>query len=140
MSPAENPMTDEHPAAQPVVLVVEDEVLIRLATADYLRENGFKVVEAATGGEAQELILAGLKPDLVFSDITMPGSVDGVALARWLSAQGVAAPVMLVSGVTAVLEEARAECANVRAIAIKPYDYDQILARIRALLSEATEF
>jgi DNA-binding response OmpR family regulator len=136
MSPAENPMTDEHPAAQPVVLVVEDEVLIRLATADYLRGNGFKVIEAATGGEAQELILAGLKPDLVFSDITMPGGVDGVALARWLAANGVLAPVMLVSGVTAILNEARAECANVRAIATKPYGFDRVLAQIRSLLSE----
>jgi CheY-like chemotaxis protein len=71
----------------PIVLVVEDEVLIRLATADHLRSCGFKVLESASGAEAQDLILAGPRVDLVFSDITMPGPVDGVALARWLHEQ-----------------------------------------------------
>lgn len=84
MSPAENPAAEGVPAMGPTVLIVEDEVFPRLAMADYLRECGFHVVEAASGVEAQQLVLAGLKVDLVFSDITMPGGVDGIDLALWL--------------------------------------------------------
>jgi len=128
-------MDETNPAGQPVVLLVEDEVLIRLATADHMRMRGFKVVEAGTAAEAQELILAGLQVDLVFSDITMPGAMDGLGLAAWLEASGVATPVMLASGVPRALEGARESCANVQAVAAKPYDYDEIVAQIAAIIA-----
>ncbi len=135
MSPAEDLMDDAHPAAQPVVLLVEDEVLIRLATADHLRLCGFKVVEAGTATEAQELILAGLKVDLVFSDITMPGGLDGIGLAKWLEQTTADLPVMLASGVPRALDGAKQSCPNVRAISNKPYDGDEVVAQIRAILA-----
>ncbi|MGQ0533050.1 MAG: response regulator transcription factor [Caulobacteraceae bacterium] len=138
MSPAEDLMDEANPAAQPVVLLVEDEVLIRLAMADHLRLCGFKVVEAGSGVEAQELILAGLKIDLVFSDITMPGGIDGVGLAQWMQSTGVDAPVILASGVPRALDAATQNCANVRAVAAKPYDQDEIVAQIRAVLAAKT--
>jgi DNA-binding NtrC family response regulator len=135
MSPAEDLMDDAQPAAPPVVLVVEDEVLIRLAIADHLRTNGFKVIEAGSAAEAQELILAGLAFDLVFSDITMPGPLDGVGLAQWLKQNHVEIPVILASGVPRALDAARHAHANIRAIAAKPYDQDEIVAQIRAMLA-----
>ena len=58
MSPAENPVA-EGQAAMPTVLIVEDEVLSRLAMAEYLRECGLHVIEAASGVDAQQLGLAG---------------------------------------------------------------------------------
>lgn len=134
MSPAADLMDETNPAGEPVVLLVEDEVLIRLATADHLRASGFKVVEASTAEEAQELIQAGLTVDLVFSDITMPGELDGVALCRWLEKSGIEAPVILASGVPRALDAAKQDCANVQSIATKPYDQDEIVAQIRAIL------
>lgn len=131
-------MNEAHPAAQPVVLLVEDEVLIRLATADHLRASGFKVVEAGAATEAQELILSGLKVDLVLSDITMPGGLDGVGLAQWLNQSEQGVPVILASGVPSALETARQTCPNVQAISAKPYDPDEIVAQIRAILAART--
>jgi CheY-like chemotaxis protein len=128
-------MDETNPAGQPVVLLVEDEVLIRLATADHLRLCGFKVVEAGAAAEAQELILAGLKVDLVFSDITMPGAIDGIGLAKWLETIGDTTPVLLASGVPRALDSAKQSCANVQAIAPKPYDQDEIVAQIRVILA-----
>lgn len=128
-------MSEQHADAEPLVLVVEDEVLIRLAAADHLRRCGFKVAEASTGAEAQELILAGLKVDLVFSDITMPGPIDGVALTQWLHVHAPDVPVVLTSGVTSSLEAAREACANVRWVAPKPYDYDGVVVQIRSVLA-----
>jgi len=136
MSPAEELMPEANPAAPHVVLLVEDEVLIRLATADHLREAGFKVVEAGTASEAQELIKAGLQVDLVFTDITMPGAMDGVGLCRWLQGIGATAPVMLASGVPRALESAKRDCTNVFGVAAKPYDLDHIVSRIRSILAE----
>ena len=134
MSPAEDLMPEQHSDAEPVVLVVEDEVLIRMAAADHLRHCGFKVAEAGSAAEAQDLILSGLKVDLVFSDITMPGALDGVGLTQWLAVHAPDVPVILTSGVTSSLDAAKRACANVRALMSKPYDYDVVVTHIRAAL------
>ncbi len=128
-------MPDFQADAQPLVLVVEDEVLIRIAAADHLRHCGFKVAEASNAIEARELILAGLKVDLVFSDITMPGKMDGIALAQWLHEQLPGVPVVLTSGVTSSLDAAKRACLNVHAYEAKPYGYDGLVTSIRAALA-----
>jgi len=64
------------------VLLVEDEALIRALLADELRVSGLTVVEAGTADEAWDYLTAGGRADLVFSDVTMPGSMDGVELAK----------------------------------------------------------
>lgn len=135
MCPTEDLMPEHDAEREPVVLVVEDEVLIRLAVADHLRSCGFKVVEAGNGAEAQELILAGLSVDLVFSDVTMPGPMNGAALAQWLHQQMPDLPVILTSGVPSSLTAAKAACANIRSLAQKPYDYGVIVSEIRAILA-----
>jgi two-component system, response regulator PdtaR len=89
------------PDVQPVparILVVEDEVLIRFVLADELRLAGFTVIEAACAAEALAYIAAGGAVDLVFSDVHMPGSLDGLDLARLLRAQYPLLPIILTSG------------------------------------------
>jgi CheY-like chemotaxis protein len=134
MSPAENPAAEDERAMGPSVLIVEDEVLSRLAIAEYLRECGFRVVEAASGVEAQQLVLAGLKVDLVFSDITMPGGVDGIDLALWLMVHCESAKVILTSGLPDSLAKAQSACNQVLAFVPKPYDHAAVAERIRELL------
>jgi CheY-like chemotaxis protein len=69
----------------PAILVVEDEILLRMAVSDYLQECGFKIYEAGTASEAIEMIESGrFVIDLVFSDVRMPGAVDGFGLAQWV--------------------------------------------------------
>ncbi len=64
------------------VLVVEDEGLVRLDAAEILREAGFAVVEAANADEALAVVAGGENVDLLFTDINMPGPIDGLELAR----------------------------------------------------------
>jgi CheY-like chemotaxis protein len=64
------------------VLVVEDEILTRVDAVACLREAGFDVVEAASGAEALAVIGARDDVDLIFTDIQMPGAIDGLELAR----------------------------------------------------------
>jgi len=65
----------------PIVLLVEDEALIRMAMADALRDEGFAVIEASYPREAISAVKGGLKPDVLFTDVKMPGDMDGLALA-----------------------------------------------------------
>ncbi len=80
------------------ILVVEDEVLIRSILADELRASGFVVVEAANAEEALSYLSAGESVDLVFSDIHMPGPLNGLELARKLRLELPQLPIILTSG------------------------------------------
>jgi two-component system, response regulator PdtaR len=81
-----------------VLLLVEDEVLVRTPVAHTLRGSGFVVVEAANADEAWSYLRTGAPVDLVFSDIQMPGSMDGVELARRIRKEFDHIVIILTSG------------------------------------------
>jgi CheY-like chemotaxis protein len=115
------------------VLVVEDEVLIRLTVADYLRECGFHVLEAATADEAVRVLAAEVEVDIVFSDIQMPGSMDGFALARWIRDHHPHVRVLLTSGLGRTTAVARDLCEE-NPLMPKPYDHGSLLERLKDML------
>lgn len=80
-----------------VVLLVDDEVQVRLTTAAMLGELGYSVVEAPGGREALRLVEGGLRPDLIVTDHIMP-TMTGTELLDALRARGVDAPALVVSG------------------------------------------
>ncbi|GHH26605.1 hypothetical protein GCM10008023_41430 [Sphingomonas glacialis] len=80
------------------LLVVEDELLIRMFVADVLRDAGYEVIEAVSGDEALDILKAGVLVDLVLSDVRMPGSIDGLALLAFVRQNLAALPVILTSG------------------------------------------
>jgi DNA-binding NtrC family response regulator len=90
-------MPQEQSSAAPVVLVVENDVLLRLVTASNLRDAGFEVIEAANSAEAIR-ILDRIPVDVLFSDIDMPGKMDGLALAQWVHQRQVDTTTILTSG------------------------------------------
>ena len=67
---------------RPVILVVDDETLIRLVAAEIAEDEGFEVVEAANAHEAIEILESRSDIQIVFTDINMPGSMDGLKLAH----------------------------------------------------------
>lgn len=117
----------------PTVLVVDDDQLVREPIADYLREVGYEVLEAGDAHEAIDLVDHADHVDLVFTDVRMPGELDGLGLARWVRAHRPNLPVLLTSGYygTGWLGE-RLE-RDVRLIQ-KPYTQDEVLTQIRRLL------
>src|ERR1700719_4524534 len=70
------------PSERPVVLIVEDEFLLRMDAVDMIAGAGFEVVEAENADQAIEILES--RPDItvVFTDVQMPGSMDGLKLAR----------------------------------------------------------
>ena len=65
-----------------VVLIVEDEALVRMTAVDMIEEAGFEILEAANADEAILLLEARRDITVVFTDIEMPGSMDGLRLAQ----------------------------------------------------------
>lgn len=122
------------PQETATVLVVEDEIITRMAIAEYLRDCGYKVLEAATGDEAIRVLAGGLAVDVVFSDIQMPGAADGFALAQWIRRERPAIKVVLTSGVTRAVAAAAELCDDGPMLA-KPYDPAQVVDNIRRMLA-----
>ena len=80
----------------PVVLFVENDVMVRAAIAGYIRECGYEVIEAASTDEALILLnRQDLAIDMVFADVETPGQVDGFGLSRWLREQRPSVHVIL---------------------------------------------
>ena len=118
----------------PAVLLVEDEILIRMALSDSLQECGYKVLEASSAAEAIAILEASENPiDVVFSDVRMPGTMDGFALAQWIRTHRPGLPVLLTSGDKRMAETAEGLCEK-QALLPKPYDFHVAVARIRALI------
>ena len=84
---------------KPVILVVEDEVLVRMMLADVLDDAGFQVIEAAHADEALRVLEAGLEIHAIMTDVEMPGgSMNGFALARTVREQRPDIGVLIASG------------------------------------------
>jgi CheY-like chemotaxis protein len=80
------------------ILVVEDEVLTRMAVSEELREHGYAVIEAATADEALAVLHGPTRVDLLLTDMRMPGAIDGCALARQVRAALPFVKIVMVSG------------------------------------------
>lgn len=116
----------------PVILLVEDEELVRLSAAEFLRFSDFQVIEAANADEAIQLLSSGADVDLVFSDVRMPGRLDGFDLAAWLATHRPALPVLLTSGYAGLMREPDRSLPMLP----KPYSLDNLLRKIGELLPQ----
>jgi len=114
-------------AGRGLALLVDDEALVRMSTADMLNDLGFEVIEASSAEEALQLIRTGLSPDLLVTDHLMPG-MSGAELAREVRAIRPELPVLLVSGYAEV-EGIAPELARLT----KPFRNSELAASIAAL-------
>lgn len=80
------------------VLLVEDEVLVSRLVADWMSERGFAVHAAAGGEEAMRYLDSGARVDLLFTDVDLPGGIDGAQLARRARQRWPELPVLYTSG------------------------------------------
>jgi two-component system, response regulator PdtaR len=117
-------------AQSPLVLVVEDEFLLRYVTAEYLEDCGFSVLQAANADEAVGLLQANREVGAVFSDIQMPGSMNGLGLAHWITETLPDVKVLLTSG--QVLPDAAREWTLLG----KPYDMAEVERRLRDMTAQ----
>jgi DNA-binding NtrC family response regulator len=115
------------------VLVVEDDFLSRWRVADYLREAGYRVIEAATANEAIVVLSCSKRVDLVFSNINLPGELSGHSLARWVAKYYPGLPMLLTSGDPDA--PALISSGATRSFLPKPYVPEDVSRRIEEMLS-----
>jgi two-component system, response regulator PdtaR len=133
MTPAHTSDEDSQPRPS-VILVVEDDLLVRLSIADYLRDAGYMVIETSNASEALTIIASQTQIELVFSDINLPGWMDGEVLANWLSIRRPDIPVILTSGANTPTLRRNAD---VFRFISKPYALNMVEEAIRELLGKA---
>lgn len=116
------------------ILIVEGDVLVRAPLAEYLRECGYRVLEAAHGPEARE-ILADKQAsiDVVLANVNAPKE-SGFTLATWIRSTYPTIDVVLVGTVAAAVEKAADLCEEGPADTV-PYDHKHVHDRIRQLLA-----
>ena len=88
----------DHSVIPAVVLVVEDEMLLRMRTVDMVEDAGFTSIEAVDADEAVAILESRSDIALLFTDIQMPGSMDGLRLAHAVHARWPPIKIILVSG------------------------------------------
>ncbi len=139
------PATDEaavdtvENAAEPVaarraakVLLVDDEDLVRTATADMLRDIGYSVVEVSSASQALSAIRSGVDADILVSDYLMPGMTGGQLITE-LRASGNRIPALLVTGYAAAGEDVPSDVIRLS----KPFRQTDLAARVDELLRQS---
>jgi signal transduction histidine kinase/ActR/RegA family two-component response regulator len=109
------------------ILLVDDEDIVRTATAEMIRDLGHKVTGASSGSEALAKLAAGLRPEAIVTDYKMP-SMDGAELAERIRAIAPDVPILLITGYTGVTEDAL----HLPRLA-KPFGQAEIAAALAAL-------
>jgi CheY-like chemotaxis protein len=120
--------------ADPVILIVEDEFLLRLDSAETIEHAGFEVIQAANADAAIAILNA--RPDIhvVFTDIQMPGSMDGLKLARFVRDRWPPIKIVARSGRVAA---GKGDLPDGSVFLPKPYRPAQIVATLRELTTGA---
>ena len=120
---------------KPCVLLVDAEELVRAPLAQYLRECGYRVLEAVDAKEAQSLLSEGSQTiDIVLADIQTLGS-GGFTFAAWVRQNKPGIRVLSAGTIAAAARKAGDLCEEEPPIR-KPYDHQLVLERIRRLLAE----
>jgi CheY-like chemotaxis protein len=115
------------------VLVVEDEVLIRMNIVLHLEDEGFEVFEAAHADEAIGMMQQHDQIRLIFTDLNMPGSMDGLKLAAYVKDRWPSVRIILTSG-KRMLDVT--DLPDGSMFFAKPYRLDSVTAGMRELLSD----
>src|SRR6202790_5179429 len=124
------------PVVPAVVLVVEDEMLLRMRAIDMVEDAGYTSVEAVDADEAVAILESRSDIALLFTDIQMPGSMDGLKLAHAVRERWPPIKIILVSG---QLRLANADIPADSRFFGKPLEAEEMIAEMRNLIGQARQ-
>ena len=121
-------------ARRPIILIVEDDFFLRVHAAEMIQDAGFNIVEAGNADEAIAILEA--RPDIhvVFTDIKMPGSMDGLKLARFVRGRWPPIKIVVTSGNFAGRD---GDLPEDGVFLPKPYTFDTVAATLRELVGSS---
>ena len=123
-------MSSAYAARRPVVLIVEDDLLLRLDAAQIIEDAEFEVIGASNADEAIAILEARPDVSVLFTDIQMPGSMDGLKLAAAVKGRWPPIKIIATSGLVDVRPEDLPEGGR---FIPKPYNPSQLTATLREL-------
>src|SRR6202166_4970273 len=126
----------DHSVIPAVVLVVEDEMLLRMRTVDMVEDAGFTSVEAVDADDAVAILESRSDIALLFTDIQMPGSMDGLKLAHAVHERWPPIKIILVSG---QLRLANIDIPADSRFFGKPLEAREMIAEMRTLIGQARQ-
>ncbi|MEO9228897.1 MAG: response regulator [Devosia sp.] len=115
------------------VLVVEDETIIRMNMVLHLEDEGFRALEAANADEAISVLNANPHVNLLFTDIDMPGSMDGLRLSAYVRTRWPPVRIIVTSGKRMVEVT---DLPDGSMFFSKPYQLDNVVGAIRELVTQ----
>jgi DNA-binding NtrC family response regulator len=121
------------PGTKTTVLIVEDDVLLRMDAMQMIEEAGFDVVEAATADEAITILEARLDIHVVFTDVDMPGSMNGIRLAEAVRGRWPPIKIIATSGHFSL---GSADLPEGGRFIAKPYSFKTVTETIRELIGQ----
>jgi two-component system chemotaxis response regulator CheY len=133
----ENALSSSDPARRPTVLVVDDSATMRASVSMSLSLGGYEVVTAEDGGRAIALLQAGLKPDLILTDIMMP-NVDGMALIREARQRLRFTPIVALTTQSHQKLKDEARQLGLTAWMLKPTGGEDLLRQVHRFLNNAS--
>jgi len=126
-------MVLDRPVTPTIVLVVEDEMLLRMRAVDMVEDAGYIPVEAVDADDALAILQSRSDIALVLTDIQMPGSMNGLELARAVRERWPPIKIILASG---QLKLSREDIPNDSRFFGKPLNSDEIIAEMRDMLGQ----
>jgi response regulator RpfG family c-di-GMP phosphodiesterase len=129
------PDRNSKPANSRTVLVLDDDVLVRMPVVQFLRDCGYRVVEAASTDEAIVILQkTNIPVDVVMSEIDIPGSMNGFGFAQWARSVRPEMKILLAGTPERTVRNA-AELCEVGPTLKRPYGHKLVLDRIKRLLA-----
>jgi CheY-like chemotaxis protein len=126
-------MSDLTSSAKVTVLIVEDEPIVRMIAVETIEEAGFEVLEAENATDAVRILESRLDIRIVFTDIDMPGSMDGLKLAAAIRGRWPPIAIIVTSGHHTV---ATNELPEGSVYIPKPYQHHRVIAALRQLAGQ----
>src|SRR5436190_13920463 len=128
-------MTTKTAAKKATVLIVEDEMLLRMRAVDIVEDAGFTPLEAVNADDALALLESRSDIELLFTDIQMPGTMNGLKLAHAVHERWPAIKIILVSGQVTPAEADRPTDSRFFG---KPLEVQQMIAELQGMIGQGT--
>lgn len=119
-------------SSETTVLIVEDEVFVRMIGVDMLEDAGYRVFEAENADEALQILSGDAHVEVLFTDIRMPGKMDGLALAEFVHARWPDIKLLVTSGHCCLSDQ---EVPDGGHFVAKPYRLDTVVDHIRKAIA-----
>jgi DNA-binding NtrC family response regulator len=132
----QNSSDHQTPGQPTTILIVEDEVIVRMVTVETLQDAGFKVLDAGDGNEALQHLHGDTQIDVLCSDVNLP-DINGYALAAEAMKRHPALKVVVMTGYSTTPTPEYLKTAGARTL-YKPFDLDELVHTVRDMTAHQT--